>query len=140
MSRNRNDESVMTRDYRAYRDTEGMTNPERTVFWMEKLGIAHMRGRGDTLGASVQRVAVEIGAPVSQAKRCWDRWKEMKSVDGAVMIPFMLAYEELCRRIEAQAEEYERQRLQLRTSNDAAVESPVPAGAGVVGAAARKEA
>lgn len=132
-----NDASVMMRDLRAYRDTAGMTNPERTVFWMEKLGVANLRGRGDTLGAAVQRVAVGIGAPVSQAKRCWDRWKEMKSVDGSVMIPFMLAYEDLCRRIEAKADEYERQRLQLQDNTDADLGRPAPTGAGVAGAAAR---
>lgn len=140
MSVGRNDESVMTRALRAYRDTEGMTNPERTVFWMEKLGVARLRGRGDTLGASVQRVAAEIGAPVPQAKRCWDRWKEMKDVAGSVMIPFMLAYEDLCERIEAKADEYERLRLQPQEQSDADLQRPVPNGAGVVGAAARKGA
>jgi len=140
MSVRRNDESVIARDLRALRDTKGMTDPERTVFWMERVARARFRGRGDTMGAAVQRVADELGAPVSQAKRCWDRWKEMKTVAGSVMIPFMLAYEELCQRVEAKADEYERQRLQIRNQTDAVDASLGPDGRGVVAAAPREEA
>jgi hypothetical protein len=125
---------------RAYRDTKGKSDPERTVYWLERLAKAEFRGRGDTFGAAMMRVAERNGAPVSKTKRLWERWQTMKSVAGDVMIPLMLAYEDLCERIEAQADEYERQRLQLRTSNDAVDQSPAPAGAGVVGAAAREEA
>ncbi len=146
-SAGRSGESAMRNDgfetrfpLRALRETDGMSDPERTVYLMERLGKAHYRGRGDTLGAAVQRVAADIGAPVSQAKRCWDRWKEMKDVARSVMIPFMLAYEDLCQRIEAKADEYERQSLQPRTSNDAVDQGSAPLGAGVARVAAREEA
>lgn len=135
----RNDGFDMTHACRAMADTAGMTDPERTVFWMEKLGWQVHRGRGDTLGAAVQRAASMIGAPVSLSKRCWDRWKEMKSVSGSVMIPFMLAYEDLCQRIEDKAGEYERQVLQLKGGADEIDRGPVPSGAGVAASAPRKE-
>lgn len=140
LSDRRNDESVIARDLRALRDTKGMTDPERTVFWMERVARSRFRGRGDTMGAAIQRTADELGAPVSQAKRCWDRWKEMKSVAGSVMIPFMLAYEDLCQRVEAKADEYERQRLQIRNQTDAVDAIPVPTGAGEGGACRREMA
>lgn len=122
MSVKGNVESVIrfpAKQTRAYRDTEGMEDPERTVFWMEKVGWSRHWGRGDTLGAAVQRAASELGAPVSVAKRCWDRWKEMKTVAGNVMIPFMLAYEDLCERNEAAADEYQAERLQLKALRNA---------------------
>lgn len=114
MSRKTNDGFDKRFSLHALRDTEGMTDPERTVFWMEKVGWSKHRGRGDTLGAAVQRAADEIGAPVSLAKRCWDRWKEMKSVSGSVMIPFMLAYEEMVQRNYAAADEYRAERRELK--------------------------
>jgi hypothetical protein len=64
----------------------------------------------------------------------------MKTVAGSVMIPFMLAYEELCQRVEAKADEYERQRLQIRNHADAVDASLGPDGRGVVAAAPREEA
>lgn len=136
MSDRRNDGFDIRRVSRAMADTEGMSDPERTVFWMEKVGWSVHRGRGDTLGAAVQRAADEIGAPVSQSKRCWDRWKDMKSVSGSVMIPFMLAYEELCQAIERKADEYRAERETIR-QNNAVDQSPVLAGAGMESAAQR---
>ena len=115
----RNDGFVIRRDCRALTDTHGMADPERTVFWMEQVGRHLHRGRGDTLGAAVMRAAEKYGAPVSQAKRCWDRWKEMKTVAGSVMIPFMLAYEELVSANEAATREYREERHQLREQRHA---------------------
>lgn len=135
----RNDAFDIRHVSRAMSDTAGMTDPERTVFWMEKLGWEVHRGRGDTLGAAVQRAASMIGAPVSLSKRCWDRWKEMKSVSGSVMIPFMLAYEDLCQRIEDKAGEYERQVLQLKGGTNEIGDGPVPAGAGMAAATPHEE-
>lgn len=136
-SANRRCESVTRNDgfdkrfpLRALRETAGMTDPERTVFWMEKLAWSVHRGRGDTIGAAVQRVAAEIGAPVPQAKRCWDRWKEMKEVAGSVMIPFMLAYEEFVSANEAAASAYRAERLELKAQRNAAGVERAQAGVG----------
>jgi len=139
MSARRRVENDKRNALRAFRDTEGKEDPERAVFWLEQLAKAEFRGRGDTMGAARDRVAVNAGAPVSKTKRLWDRWQTMKDVAGSVMIPLMLAYEDLCERIEAKADDYERQRLQIRNSRDANLQSPAPARAGMASAAAREE-
>lgn len=125
---------------RAFRDTKGLNDPERTVRWLEELAKAEFRGRGDTMSAARDRVAEKYGAPISKTKRLWDRWQTMKSVAGDVMIPLMLAYEDLCERVEAKADDFERQRLQLRTSNDAVDASAGPTGQRMAAPAARKGA
>lgn len=58
-SAGRSGESAMRNDgfdtrfpLRVLRETDGMSDPERTVYWMERLENAHYRGRGDTLGAA----------------------------------------------------------------------------------------
>jgi hypothetical protein len=140
MSDRRNVESVIARDVRALRDTKGMTDPERTVFWMERVARSRFRGRGDTMGAAVQRVADELGAPVSQAKRCWDRWKEMKTVAGSVMIPFMLAYEEMVSANDAAADAYRAERIELKEQRHAADLERAQASVGEGGARLREMA
>lgn len=140
MSARRRVESDRRNALRAFRDTQGKADPERAVYWIEELAKAEFRGRGDTMGAARDRVADKAGAPISKTKRLWDRWQTMKEVAGSVMIPLMLAYEDMCQSIEARADELERQRLQIRNQTDAVVSSPVPTGAGVVAPAAREEA
>lgn len=125
--------------FRAFRDTLGKSDPERSVYWLEQLAREEFRGRGDTMSAARDRVAQKYGAPISKTKRLWDRWRTMKSVAGDVMIPLMLAYEDLCERIENKADAYERQRLQSREQTDAVVESSSPSGEGVDRAAARNK-
>jgi len=127
------------RVWRAIADTAGKSDPERALHWLEKLTEIEHRGRHDTWTAARDRAAEKAGAPISKTKRLWERWQTMSTVCGSVMVPLMLAYEELCERIEAKADEYERQRLQIKEHSDAAVRSPVPSGAGVVAAAPRAE-
>lgn len=114
MSDTRNVESDKRIVSRALADTAGMSNPERTLYWLEKLTKAEHRGRHDTLSAARDRVAAKVGTPITQTKRLWDRWQTMKDVAGSVMIPLMLAYEEMVQRNEAAAHEYRAERHQLR--------------------------
>lgn len=105
---------------RALADTAGMNNPERALYWLEKLTKAEHRGRHDTLSAARDRVAEKTGAPITQTKRLWDRWQTMKDVAGSVMIPLMLAYEELVSANEAAAREYRAERQELQKERYAA--------------------
>lgn len=114
MSDRRNVETDKRHVARALADTAGMSNPERTLFWLEKLTMAEHRGRHDTLSAARDRVAEKVGAPLSQTKRLWDRWQTMKDVAGSVMIPLMLAYEEMVQRNEAAARAYRVERHELK--------------------------
>jgi hypothetical protein len=115
----KNVESDKRNALRAFRDTQGLSDPERTVRWLEKLAKAEFRGRGDTMSAARDRAAEKYGAPISKTKRLWDRWQTMKSVAGDVMIPLMLAYEEMVQRNEAAAQEYRAERHQLREERHA---------------------
>lgn len=120
MSDARNVESDTRIVSRALADTAGMNNPERALYWLEKLTKAEHRGRHDTLSAARDRVAEKTGAPITQTKRLWDRWQTMKDVAGSVMIPLMLAYEELVSANEAAAREYRAERQELRETRHAA--------------------
>lgn len=124
---------------RAMADTQGLSDPERALFWIERLTEVEHRGRHDTWTAARDRAAARAGAPVSRVKRLWERWDTMKDVAGSVMIPLMLAYEDLCQRIEDKAGEYERQVLQLKGGADEIDERPVPVGAGMAAATPRAE-
>lgn len=120
MSDARNVESDTRIVSRALVDTAGMSNPERALYWLEKLTKAEHRGRHDTLSAARDRVAEKTGAPITQTKRLWDRWQTMKDVAGSVMIPLMLAYEELVSANEAAAREYRAERQELQKERYAA--------------------
>lgn len=120
MSDRRNVESDKKIVSRALADTAGMNNPERALYWLEKLTKAEHRGRHDTLSAARDRVAEKTGAPITQTKRLWDRWQTMKDVAGSVMIPLMLAYEELVSANEAAAREYRAERQELQKEKHAA--------------------
>lgn len=120
MSAKRRVESDRRNALRAFRDTEGKADPERAVYWLEELAKAEFRGRGDTMGAARDRVADKSGAPVSKTKRLWDRWQTMKEVAGSVMIPLMLAYEELVSANEAAITAYRAERLELKAQRHAA--------------------
>lgn len=124
---------------RAMADTQGLSDPERALFWIERLTEAEHRGRHDTWTAARDRAAAKAGAPVSRVKRLWERWDTMKDVAGSVMIPLMLAYEDLCQRIEDKAGEYERQVLQLKGGTNEIGDGPVPTGAGMAAATPREE-
>lgn len=125
---------------RALADTAGMSNPERALYWLEKLTKAEHRGRHDTLSAARDRVAEKTGAPITQTKRLWDRWQTMKDVAGSVMIPLMLAYEELVSANEAAAREYREERQQLREERHAADMERARQGVGTGGARRREMA
>lgn len=125
---------------RAYQDTRGMSDPERSVFWLERLAHDSFRGRGDTITAARDRAAKKCGAPISKAKRLWDRWQTMKTVAGDVMIPLMLAYEDLCERNEAAAREYRDERQELREKRNAACLEHARQGLGTDGARRREMA
>lgn len=114
MSGRKNVESDRMLVLRAYRDTKGMSDPERSIFWLEKLTKAEFRGRGDTLSAARDRAVIRSGAPISKAKRLWDRWATMKTVAGDLMIPLMLAYEDYCERIEEKADAFRDERIQIQ--------------------------
>lgn len=116
----RNVENDTMPAFRAMADTAGMENPERTLFWLEKLTKAEHRGRHDTLSAARDRVAKKTGAPITQTKRLWDRWETMKDVAGSVMIPLMLAYEDMVQRNEAAAHKYRAERRELQKERHAA--------------------
>lgn len=122
--RRKSDRRVVENDTRivsrALTDTAGMNNPERALFWLENLTKAEHRGRHDTLSAARDRVAEKTGAPITQTKRLWDRWQTMKDVAGSVMIPLMLAYEEMVQRNEAAARDYRAERHELKESRHAA--------------------
>lgn len=140
MSDRRNVESDMRVVSRALADTAGMSNPERALYWLEKLTKAEHRGRHDTLSAARDRVAEKTGAPITQTKRLWDRWQTMKDVAGSVMIPLMLAYEELVSANEAAAREYREERQQLREERHAADLERARQGVGAGGARRREMA
>lgn len=125
---------------RALADTAGMNNPERALYWLEKLTKAEHRGRHDTLSAARDRVAEKTGAPITQTKRLWDRWQTMKDVAGSVMIPLMLAYEEMVSANEAAAREYREERQQLREERHAADLERARQGVGEGGACRREMA
>lgn len=131
-------ESDMRFALRAYQDTQGMSDPERTAYWLERLARHEYRGRGDTITAARDRAAQKYGAPISKTKRVWDRWQTMKSVAGEVMIPLMLAYEAvfgryegLCERIEAQADAFKRERIRINGGMNADREIRHPARVGM---------
>lgn len=132
-----NDTRVVSR---ALADTAGMNNPERAVYWLEKLTKAEHRGRHDTLSAARDRVAEKTGAPITQTKRLWDRWQTMKDVAGSVMIPLMLAYEDMVQRNEAAAREYREERQELQKERHAAVVERARQGVGTGGARRREMA
>lgn len=140
MSDARNVESDTRIVSRALVDTAGMSNPERALYWLEKLTKAEHRGRHDTLSAARDRVAEKTGAPITQTKRLWDRWQTMKDVAGSVMIPLMLAYEELVSANEAAAREYRAERQQLREERHAADLERARQGVGEGGARLREMA
>lgn len=113
---------------------------EEARFWAEELQKAEFRGLGDTREAARYRVAQQTGIAESYLKRLRYKWREMGEVAGSQYRALMLAYEDLCQRVEAKADEYERQRLQIRNQTDAVDASAGPDGRPVVGAAAREEA
>jgi len=113
---------------------------EEARFWAEELQKAEFRGLGDTREAARYRVAQQTGIAESYLKRLRYKWREMGEVAGSQYRALMLAYEELCQRVEAKADEYERQRLQIRNQTDAVDASLGPDGRGVVAAAPREEA
>lgn len=113
---------------------------ERARGWAEALQQAEFRGLGDTREAARYRVARKTGVPESYLKRLRYRWEEMTDIAASQYVALQEAYADLCVAIEAKADEYERQRLQLRTSSDAVDQGSAPLGAGVERAVAREEA
>ena len=104
--------------------------------WAEALQQAEFRGLGDTREAARYRVARRTGIPERYLKRLRYQWREMTDVAGSQYRALMLAYEELCQRNEAAADEYRAERLELqRTRNAADLERARPS----VGEAAARD-
>lgn len=79
---------------KALEDTVGMTRPRQAAFWLEKIAAAIHRGpKRDTWTSARDRAAEFAGIETSMAKRIWQRWAEMKGVDGDALIKLMVAYE-----------------------------------------------
>lgn len=113
---------------------------EKARGWAEALQQAEFRGLGDTREAARYRVSRKTGVPESYLKRLRYRWEEMTDIAASQYVALQEAYADLCGAIEAKADEYERQRLQIRNQTDAVDASAGPDGRPMVGASARKEA
>lgn len=113
---------------------------EKARGWAEALQQAEFRGLGDTREAARYRVSRKTGVPESYLKRLRYRWEEMTDIAASQYVALQEAYADLCEAIEAKADEYERQRLQIRNQTDAVDASAGPDGRPMVGAAAREEA
>lgn len=113
---------------------------EKARGWAEALQQAEFRGLGDTREAARYRVSRKTGVPESYLKRLRYRWEEMTDIAASQYVALQEAYAELCEAIEAKADEYERQRLQIRNQTDAVDASPVADAAGEGGACRREMA
>lgn len=113
---------------------------EKARGWAEALQQAEFRGLGDTREAARYRVSRKTGVPESYLKRLRYRWEEMTDIAASQYVALQEAYAELCVAVEAKADEYERQRLQIRNQTDAVDASAGPDGRPMVGASAREEA
>ncbi len=102
----------------ALADTQGMATNERAAFWLERLMDESHRGPTDTWTAARDRVAKEAGIELSMAKRIWQRWRTMTDVSGDTLLKLMLAYNEMCQRNNAAADEYRAERLTLRANHE----------------------
>lgn len=113
---------------------------EKARGWAEALQQAEFRGLGDTREAARYRVSRKTGVPESYLKRLRYRWEEMTDIAASQYVALQEAYADLCGAIEAKADEYERQRLQIRNQTDAVDASPVADAAGEGGACRREMA
>jgi hypothetical protein len=86
----------------ALADTKGMSPPEQAAFWLERIAAAVHRGaRKDTWSSARDRAAKLAGIEATMAKRIWQRWRDMKFVDGGALMKLMVAYEAIYGNCEA---------------------------------------
>lgn len=102
----------------ALADTHGMATNERAAFWLERLMDESHRGPTDTWTAARDRVAAKAGIEPSMAKRIWQRWRTMTDVSGDTLLKLMLAYNDMCQRNDAAADDYKAERLTLRANHE----------------------
>lgn len=96
----------------------GFTAIDDARFWAEELQKAEYKGLGDTREAARYRVARRTGVSESYLKRLRYRYEEMTDVAGSAYRALMLAYNDMCQRNNAAADEYRAERLTLRANHE----------------------
>lgn len=86
--------------------------------WADELQKAEFKGFGDTIEAARYRVSKRTGVPESYLKRLRYRTSEMTDVAGSIYRALMLAYDDLCQRNNAAADQYSAERLTLRANHE----------------------
>lgn len=110
---------------RALEDTEGMSAPQQANYWLESIAKKVHRGpKVDTWTSARDRAAKAAGIKPTMAKRIWQRWQEMKFVDGESLIALMKAYETICVANEVAADTYRAERLEMRRADEEADKEP----------------
>ena len=96
----------------------GFTAIDDARYWAEELQKAEYKGLGDTREAARYRVAKRTGVSESYLKRLRYRYEEMTDVAGSAYRALMLAYNDMCQRNYAAADEYRAERLTLRANHE----------------------
>lgn len=96
----------------------GFTAIDDARYWAEELQKAEYKGLGDTREAARYRVARRTGVSESYLKRLRYRYEEMTDVAGSAYRSLMLAYDDMCQRNNAAADQYSAERLTLRANHE----------------------
>lgn len=116
----------------------GFTAIDDARYWAEELQKAEYKGLGDTREAARYRVSKRTGVSESYLKRLRYRATEMTDVAGSAYRALMLAYNDMCQRNNAAADEYMAERLTLRANHEN-IDEPVQTDMGEASARLRAE-